>query len=68
MIHTYLRVRWAAWFRVSEFGGGVSFKPLLRLWHQMLLRVVEETVYCAHVGEHSQKQGHLGVFRVDMTA
>ena len=27
--------------------------------------MVEETAYCRSVGEHSQKQGHLGESRVD---
>lgn len=32
----------------------------------MLLGVVEEKVYCRYVGKHGQRQGHLGVSRVDM--
>ena len=29
--------------------------------------MVEENIYCRTVVEHSQKQGHLGESRVDMT-
>lgn len=29
--------------------------------------MVEESVYCRYVGELSQRQQHLGEFRVDMT-
>ena len=29
--------------------------------------MVEKKVYCLYVGEHSQRQGHLGESRVDMT-
>lgn len=32
----------------------------------LLLGVVEEQVHCMYVGEHRQRQRHLGVFRVDM--
>ena len=32
-----------------------------------LLRCMVERVYYRHVGEHSQRQGHLGESRVDMT-
>ena len=33
----------------------------------MLLGMVEEKVYYRYVGEHSQRQKHLGEPRVDMT-
>ena len=33
----------------------------------MLLLVTVEKVYYRHVGEYSQRQGHLGESRVDMT-
>lgn len=34
---------------------------------RLLLGLMGEKVYCRYVGEHNQRQGHLGEARVDMT-
>lgn len=36
-------------------------------WTWLFLGVVEEKDFCRYVGEHRQRQQHLGEYRVDMT-